>query len=149
MADLSPKELDELKQFYIANFLEGDKWVGEMTNAEGEDAYKKWLKRQQSLTYIFENDIMYLVDHFEDDKEAIIKVYDGEHPNLLSLLMRDKVSIETVVIMNDILNFWPMWTEKIKEDIIWPIWQIQIEKYTPFVQYDKAIFKNILVKNFR
>jgi hypothetical protein len=141
--------LDELKQFYIANFLEGDKWVGEMTNAEGEDAYKKWLKRQQSLTYIFENDILYLVDHFEDDKESIIKVYDGEHPNLLGLLMRDKVSIETVIIMNDILNFWPMWTKKIREDIIWPIWQIQIEKYTPFVQYDKAVFKNILVKNFR
>ena len=135
--------LDELKQFYIANFLEGDKWVGEMTNAEGEDAYKKWMKRQQSLTYIFENDILYLVDHFEDDKESIIKVYNGEHPNLLSLLMRDKVSIETVVIMNDILNFWPMWTEKIKEDIIWPIWQIQIEKYTPFVQYDKVVFKNL------
>ena len=67
------------------------------------------------------------------------KMFCSWRRNLLGLLMRDKVSIETVIIMNDILNFWPMWTKKIKEDIIWPIWQIQIEKYTPFVQSSRHV----------
>ena len=55
--------LDELKDFYVANFLEGDKWVGDMAK-DGEEVYKKWQKTQQSLTYNFENDIVYLIKNF-------------------------------------------------------------------------------------
>mgnify|MGYP000527630477 CR=1 FL=1 len=58
----------------------------------------------------------------------------------LTLVAKSQIYAEQAIIFEDV---------KIKEDIIWPIWQIQIEKYTPFVQYDKAVFKNILVKNFR
>ena len=52
--------LEEMRDFYVANFLEGDKWVGDMAK-DGEEVYKKWQKTQQSLTYTFENDIMFML----------------------------------------------------------------------------------------
>lgn len=135
--------LDELKNFYVANFVYGNSsWVGEMTGPEGEVAYKKWQKTNQSLTYVFENDILGLVGN--DTPEAMLMVIDGQHPVLLREVMSGTVTVETIAILNDIMNFFPMWDRKISEDIIWPNWCLKVKKYTPFIQYDKVKFRNIL-----
>ena len=42
---------EELRNFYIANLLKGDKWVGDMLK-DGEEIYQKWLKIQQSLGFV-------------------------------------------------------------------------------------------------
>jgi hypothetical protein len=73
-----------------------------------------------------------------------LKVEDGQYPILLQAVMTQDVSIETVAIMNDMMNFFPMWEKKINDDIIWPSWKMKIEKYTPFINYDKTKFTNIL-----
>ena len=135
--------LEELRNFYIANFVYGDaSWVGEMTGPEGEVAYKKWQKINQSLTYVFENDILGLVGN--DSPEQMLIVNDGQHPTLLREVMSGAISVETLCILNDIMNFFPMWNRKISDDIIWPNWRLKCEKYAPFIQYDKVKFKNIL-----
>jgi hypothetical protein len=135
--------LEELRNFYIANFVYGDaSWVGEMTGPEGEVAYKKWQKINQSLTYVFENDILGLVGN--DAPEQMLIVNDGQHPTLLREVMSGTISMESLCILNDIMNFFPMWDRKINDDIIWPNWRLKCEKYTPFIQYDKVKFKNIL-----
>lgn len=135
--------LDELKDFYVANFVYGNSsWVGEMTGPEGEVAYKKWQKTNQSLTYVFENDILGLVGN--DTPEAMLTVIEGQHPTLLREVMSGTITVETIAILNDIMNFFPMWDRKIDEDIIWPNWCLKVKKYTPFIQYDKVKFRNIL-----
>ena len=111
--------LEELRNFYVANFLEGDKWVGEMNNADGEEVYRKWQKTQQSLTYTFENDIMYLLANGGSPDEMLL-VKPNEYPLLMKMVQLKQVSLETIVILNDILNFFPMWDKKIDDDIVWP-----------------------------
>jgi hypothetical protein len=140
--------VDEMRDFYVANFLEGDKWVGEMSNADGEEVYKKWQKRIQSLTYAFENDIMFLLaDGGSPDK--MLEVKPNDYPLLMKFVQLNRVSLETLVILNDILNFIPMWTKKIDDDIIWPDFRMKCLKYTPFIQYDKNKFKNILKEKIK
>lgn len=138
--------LDDLKYFYIANFLEKDiDWVGDLLNAEGEDRYKKWQKRNQSLTYTFEQDIIHL---FESSGNCLYSD-NGNYPYLLTELMQNEVCIETVCIMDDIMNFLPMWERKITDDIIWPKWQLKIMKYKPFVKYDKQKFVTLLKEKYK
>jgi len=135
--------LEELRNFFIANLVHGDSsWVGEMLGPEGEKWYTKHKKVNQSLTYVFENDIIRLIG--SDDPEQMLAVIDGQHPNLLREVMSGSIQIETMVILNDIMNFFPMWDRKISDDIIWPNWRLKCVKYTPFVTYDKVKFKNIL-----
>jgi len=73
------------------------------------------------LTYVFENDIIGLLG--DDDPEQMLAVIDGQHPNLLREVMSGSIQIETMVILNDIMNFFPMWNRKISDDIIWPNWR--------------------------
>jgi len=135
-------KLEDLRSFYIANFLETDvKWVGDIAGLEGEETYRKWQTRNQRLTYQFEQDIIYLFNKYE--LKDILSV-SGSYPKLLEEMMQKNVMIETVVILNDMMNFFPMWQKKISDDIIWPNWKLKLEKYTPFLYYDKAKFKAIV-----
>lgn len=136
--------LDELRNFYVANFVYGDSnWVGEMTGPSGEDVYKKWQKISQSLTYNFESDIVRILEQANSPDE-LMKVRSGEYPDLLVGVMQNSISIETLVILNDMMNFFSMWDKKISDDIIWPSWKLKCEKYAPFISYDKVKFKKIL-----
>jgi hypothetical protein len=137
--------IDELKQFYVANFIEGKgDWIGELLQ-DGEENYTKWQKRYQSLTYTFENDIMYLLDKV-DKPDDLLLVKSNEFPKLLQYLMSGSISIETVIILDDIMKFIPMWNKEIYDDIVWPNWLRKIEKYRLFVHYDKNKFLHILKK---
>ena len=77
-------KIDELREFYIANFVDSSiRWVGDISSAEGEDVYKKWQKRNQSLTYNFEQDIIHLME-----TENWLKVNNGQYPYLLEQAMQ-------------------------------------------------------------
>jgi hypothetical protein len=138
--------LDELRNYYISNFIVQDvNWVGDITGPDNEENYKKWQKRIQSLTYQFESDIIYVLDKHND----IFKVELGNYPKLLVETMHGKVAIETLVILNDLLNFFPMWEKKISDDIVWPELKTKCEKYKPFLFYDKNKMKNILQEKIK
>jgi len=140
--------LEELKDFYVANFLQGDKWVGDMNGPEGEDNYLQWQKRQQSLTYTFENDIMSLLDRVDNPNDLLV-VKKNEFPKLMMHTTYGDIALETLVIMNDILNFFPMWSKEIYDDLIWPSFKMKCVKYAPFIHYDKNKFKEILKENIK
>jgi len=138
--------LDELRNYYISNFIVQDvNWVGDITGPDNEENYKKWQKRIQSLTYQFESDIIHVLDNHID----IFKVESGNYPKLLVETMHGKVAIETLVILNDLLNFFPMWEKKISDDIVWPELKNKCEKYKPFLFYDKNKMKNILQEKIK
>ena len=127
-------------------------WVGDILN-DGDGNYAKWKKRMESLTYTFENDIMYMFDSVDGAEfwsvEDYFKPIDGGWPMLITKMMHNKISLETVCILVDILGCMPRWEKQITEDIIWPTHQRIIKKYTPFIQYDKEKFKNILKEKIK
>jgi hypothetical protein len=136
--------MEELQQFYIANFVYGSStWVGEMLGPNGDEAYLKWSKINQALTYNFKENIIGLLSCV-DEPDEIFRVHGGQHPRLLVEVMQGVSTIETMVILNDMMNFFPMWTKNIDDDIIWPNWKLKSEKYAPFLRYDKPKFKEIL-----
>lgn len=132
---------EELVNFYVANFLVKDiSWIGDITGVEGEENYKQWQKRNQSLNYRFKEDIMYLVDKVSTSSD-MIKVKDGQYPLLLNETMRGVVAIETLSILNHMMGFFEMWNKKISDTIIWPSWKRKCEKYAPFIRYDETKYK--------
>lgn len=136
--------LEDLKNFYVSNLLEKDvNWIGDINNLDGEETYKKWQKRNQSLTYRFEQDIIGLLNDTQSPNEMLV-VTDGQYPILLKKVMHNTIAVETLVILNDIMNFFPMWDKKISDTIVWPTMKKKFVKYTPFIDYDKNKFKSIL-----
>ena len=135
---------EELFGFYVANLLKNPKlWVGELVSEDADSEYKLWLRVQQSLTYIFEQDLNYLFDKVEKPDE-LLSVVDGQYPLLYNEYLQESISLETIVILNDILNFMPMWLKKIEDDVVFPDFAKKCGKYAPFLNYDKVKFKTLL-----
>ena len=136
--------LEDLKNFYVANFIADDiTWVGDLMTPQAEEVHKKWQKRIQSLTYIFKDDMIRICEQ-SNDLDALLKVESGNLPPLLHGWMSNEICIETMAILDDILNFIPMWDKKIDDDIIWPKYRDKLLRYKPFLSYDKKVFRNNL-----
>lgn len=126
-----------VSQYVTGNFTG---WIGDLFTEEAERVYTDYLARQQSLTYRFNTDL----ERISEDFISYFKVKDGQHPPLLVLLKRGNVSIETVTILNDQLNFLKFWDTRIDDTVIWPSIRERCLKYRPFIRYDKAKIKSLI-----
>ena len=132
-------DLLDLRNYYISNFInDNGNWVGDMATPEGEDNYKKWQKRIQSLTYTFDNDTMYLFDKYKPAE--MLNVIDGDFPKLLKELMQGNIAIETVVYIDMLIGILSVWKKQISDDIIWPNWEMKLRKYKPFA-FDELVLQ--------
>jgi hypothetical protein len=129
----------------IANIIEygPSVWIGDMvTDSKYEETYTKWLKRRESISYIFKSDL----ENLDGDFESNFVIADGQYPKLLQLYMKKRICIETLIILNDILKFIPQWNKQIEDTIMWPDIYNTCIKYRPFMEYDKAKLKKIALQ---
>lgn len=141
---------DEIALLFVSNFIAKEKfWIGNTLSEESRNIYIMWRKKIQSLSYIFENDVKVIIDEINDreiDFDSVFKIQDGQHPIILRLTLADRISLESFLILNKILDFFPQFNRRIEETIIWPDYYKKCVKYEPFVKVDMTRFKFILKK---
>ena len=137
----------ELKEFYIANFKNDVKYVGDMLNEGGEKYYRDHKKVMESLTYQFQTDINKLND-MDVSFDSLLEAEDNNHPLIIKLWMQEEILLETIVILDSILGFVERENKKITDTIIWPDIYRKIMKYKPFVKFDRDKYLNLLKKTF-
>ena len=137
---------EELVEFYVSNFIISNNWVGNLVSQESEDNYVQFKKRRESLSYHFDSELHWLVDYCRNrdlELNKLLLVEDGNHPLLLKLLLQKKVSIETIIIMDDVLKFIRYWNAKL-DDIVWEEKKQLISNYRQFLNYDKFSYRKKL-----
>ena len=136
----------DVHNFLVANLSDNEKyWIRELAySEEAEKRYKQWLKRQQSLTYVFKQQLGKLDSDF--NQNFIVK--DNEHPLLLKLFLGNDIDLETMCILLDVTGAKKHWDSKMKYDMIYDSVKLKIEKYTPFIKYDKEKMKKIVLDYF-
>ena len=139
------KDAPEMIGFYASHFVNGTKWIGEMLNAE--DVYQSWLKRMQSISYIFEQDLNHLSIECESFDEMLSSV-DGAHPIIITKYIQEEISIETVAIINNLTGFMNRADREITETILWPEISLKVRKYSPFVRVNPEKMKKLVLKVF-
>lgn len=140
---------EELKEFFIANLFNKPKiWSNDLTTQEADDVYKDWQKRNQSLTYRFEQDIIKLFEMVETPND-IVRVRGGQEPVLLKQVYYGNIIPETLIILNRYLKFFDMWKTKIGDDIVFPECIFKCEKYEPFMVIDDAKLKKVLIDKIK
>lgn len=137
---------DDLIGFLVSNFLEKEKigWVGDLMMDDCDDVYRKWLARQQNLSYLIKEDL----GKIEDLKQAL-RVTDGQHPVLLRMLMQREIIPETLLVIDFFTNVFDVWDKKIQDPIIWPTYKAKLSKYKPFFKFDRDKMKKILLETVR
>lgn len=134
---------NDILGFLVSNLIVNSKsWIKDLTyNEQSEKIYKDWLKRNQSLTYIFKSDLKKL----DDDFNSNFIIQENNHPKILKLFLSNEISLESFCILLDITTAKKYFDKSLKNDIIWNDISILIEKYMPFIKYDKENYKKILL----
>jgi hypothetical protein len=133
----------EIVDFLVSNFVAADTpgnlWIGEIINS-GERTYADWMRRQQSLTYLFKEQSNELLN--ESNLEQVLDA-SRQHPVILKKFLSGKISIETFTIWDRIFLF----GNKFDKQLLDPVWEtvsLKIKKYNPFLNIDVFQFKRIL-----
>ena len=136
--------------YFVAGFIGSDTvWIGDVVGKSGQDNYTKWQKRIESLSYVFENDCDTLLDFIEEKEikfDDLFKVKKGQHPPLVKLYLANKITVESMVILNDILNYTKQFNKEIGETVIWPKKYKLLMNYKPFLKYNSTKMKMIIKK---
>ena len=134
---------EEIVDFLVANFIESSSvnqiWIGEIINS-GERTYTEWMKRQQSLTYLFKEQSEELLSEIK--LEDAFNCSKG-HPPVLKKFLSGKISPEVLVIYDILFQFGNVFDKKLL-DPVWETVSLKIRKYKPFLQIDVFNYKKLL-----
>ena len=135
----------QLIEYFASNFILGKTDIF-LIGEDGDDVYTEWKRRIQSMAYIFQQDINILlskVDHFDD----LFKIDDGRNPVILKSYYHDDITIETFVILQNILGFFKQFDSELNDDIVWPDKKLLCSKYSIFLNMNTKKYLKILKEN--
>ena len=134
---------EEVLDFLLANFVNADTpqnlWIGEIINS-GERTYAEWMRRKQSLTYIFREQSEKLLS--ETDLEKLFSCSKG-HPLVLKRYLGGEISLETLMILEKVFSFVKDFDKKL-QDPVWETVSLKLRKYSPFLNINVFTYKKVL-----
>ena len=141
---------DQLRDLFVSNFADGeDFWIGNVLTQKAESVYTEWKARQMKLSYILEQDLKFLLDYYNErnlDFNSLFVMENG-HPILLQCVLRNDIYVETMIIIDRVLNYSRKWN-KVLDDPVWTEFKKRMDKYSPFVLFEAEKGKKILRKVF-
>ena len=146
---MSRKKTDEeIRHYFLANFVECSDpdalWIGEIIR-NGNDYHTSWLKRYQGMTYLFENESECI---HKKNFENLFEIKGHSHPDILKMYLQGNISIESMVILDMMLNYSNKFNKKLL-DPVWETVEMKIQKYKPFLNIDVDKFKTILLERLK
>ena len=136
-------------EFLLANMIQDPtRWIGDIVRSdECETIYRQFNKRVQSLTYNFKSEVGQLDQNFNSN----FIVVDGQHPPILRKFLKDEISPETLIILDDLTGCFKHWNNHIGQDFIWSDIYRMCAKYKPFLAeiYDREKMRLIVANVFQ
>ena len=133
----------QVLDFLLSNFVIADNpqnlWIGEIINS-GERNYADWMRRKQSLTYLFKEQSEKLLS--ENELETVFDCSKG-HPVILKRYLGGEISLETLTILEKVFSFVKDFDTKLT-DPVWETVSLKIKKYIPFININVYNYKKIL-----
>ena len=131
--------------YFVSNFVTNTNlWVGDIIGHSGDENYKEWSKRIEALHYYYEQDIDYLLERMTANDMQFDDIFtskDGQHPPIVKMILSKKISVETFVILEDILSFAKRLDKEISETVLWPKLHDRMVRYRPFLKFNVTKYK--------
>lgn len=127
----------QLRDYFVSNMLVDNGSYMFDVSAEGKRVYQDYIRRRDSRSYIFRQDINRIC--METAKVGGKSIWDsttvtnGQHPLLFRLFVGSYLSPESIAILGKLNDFVEDWDKKIAEPVLYPIVANQIKKFRPFV----------------
>jgi len=127
------KKDDEIVDYFTAIFSQCDDpqrmWIGEIIQT-GDEKYKTWQKKVQSMSYLFRQEMEQLLDGI--DFNSVFECENGRHPTLVKEHLRKNISVESLIILDAIVGYKKQFDKKL-DDFVWKTVSLKVDKYKPFL----------------
>ena len=118
-----------VQNWFLANFIQDKR--GYIANFNNE-IYESWKSRRENFLKEFITEMRPLVYDFE----SLFEQKDYEHPKLLKEYLGKRVSIETMIILDELLEYGKKWDKNLSRDIVWPDIKKLMNNYKRFLTID-------------
>lgn len=129
----------EIRNYLVSNFIK-DK-SGYIANFS-EENYKSWLLRRSGFFEQFVIEMKPFIKEFE----PLFEVEGNSHPKLLKEFLGSRVSLETMLVLDELVSFSKKWDKQLKDDIVWIDLKKLIENYKGFLTINKNRYRIKLLK---
>ena len=137
------KTRDDIALYFAAHQVAGNKYSSDMVR--DEDTYTTFLKKIDSLSYVFRNELEEISDVKFDELLEINETY----PRIVQLHLEGTVSLETLCIVNRSTGVIDKANKEITETILWPDLVKKISKYQSYVRVDDSKKRKTRVDIFK
>ena len=128
------KTENEIRNYFIANFMMEQR--GYVANFNDEN-YEKWQNRQNNFHDIFTNEIQLMIQDFN----SLFEIKKSEHPKLMKEYLGKRISLETLIILDELVEYSKKWNEHLKDDLLWPDLKKLMNNYKWFLTFDKKQYR--------
>ena len=128
------KTEENVKNYFVSNFIKDGK--GYVSNFSDEN-YEEWKDKRANFYNQFVLEIRPFVKNFN----PLFVIKDDEHPILLKEYLGKRVSLETLIILDELVEFTKTWNKKLSEDYIWQDIKKLMNNYKRFLTLDKNKYK--------
>lgn len=129
---------EEVEEFFTSILLvQSDFWVGDAFTEKYINIHSERKSRIDSLTRVFSDDL----GKAGNSLDVLLKSEKGKQPKLMQLVRRQAVSVETMLILNVLYDFFDEWGKYFEDDsLLWPDFRKKSMKYY-------SLLKNKLNRN--
>ena len=129
----------EIRNYLVSNFIK-DK-SGYIANFS-EENYKSWLLRRSGFFDQFVIEMKPFIKEFE----PLFEVKNSSHPKLLKEFLGSRVSLETMLVLDELVSFSKKWDKQLEDDIVWVDLKKLMENYKGFLTINKNRYRMKLLK---
>ena len=130
---------EDIQNYLIANFIrEPIGYVARFSNK----VYEEWLYKRQNFYTIFTDEMRPLVNEFQ----PLFEIKSSTHPKLLQEYLGKRVSLETLIILNELVSYIDNWNKELAEDFIWGDLKKLMNNYKGFLTIDVERYRILLLK---
>ncbi len=130
----------EVLDYFIANFiLNRDGYIANFN----EQNYHQWLQKRKMFYEIFCQELQPFVKNFN----PLFESKDNQHPLLLKEYLGKRISIETMIVLDELVEFSKRWDKELDwDDFVWPDVKKLMNNYKGFLTINTDKYRIKLLK---
>ena len=117
----------EILNYFVSNFiLQRDGYIGYFNDKN----YEEWLNKRKIFYDVFTQELQPFVSQFN----PLFESKDGQHPLLLKEYLGKRISLETMIILDNLVEFSKRWDKELEwDDFVWPDVKKLMNNYKGFL----------------
>ena len=130
----------EVLNYFVSNFIhDRSGYIANFTDKN----YETWMNKRSMFYEIFSQEMQPFVKNFE----PLFECKDNQHPLLLKEYMGKRISLETMIVLDDLVEYSKKWKKELEwDDFVWPDVKKLMNNYKGFLTINTDKYRMKLLK---